>query len=219
MASDAGSSNSPSGAGTRSSAAAVIARQDRIPIWSLSYLFIGIIGIGFLFTFYDIFDVTVSFIQTCVQIVPGCTPVNASNYLGLPVELNLAGYVVGALILAPLADRFGRREMLLFTLVLTGLGSLYNAFFGIWLGLILTTPPTPFPIGLPFATATVSGPVFQGPGWRIMYGIGALLAVIGILLRFQLPESPRWLISRGRVDEADRIVTGMEERARRSVPD
>src|SRR5229473_7436309 len=253
-----------------SSAATVIARQDRIPIWSLSYLFIGIIGIGFLFTFFDIFDVTVSFIQTCFQIVPTCTPPTSANYLGLPVELNLAGYVVGALILAPLADRFGRREMLLFTLLLTGLGSLYNAFvpdytnfviartitgigigadlaivnayinevapgarrasytsmifimsalgafFGIWLGLILTTPPAPFPLGLPFA---VAGPMFQGNGWRIMYGIGAILALVGILLRFQLPESPRWLISRGRVDEADRIVTGMEERARRSVPD
>src|SRR6266566_8829613 len=244
MASEAGSTSTPlTGSG---SAAGVIARQDRIPIWSLSYLFIGIIGVGFLFTFFDIFDVTVSFIQTCTQIVPGCIPPTAANYLGLPVELNLAGYVVGALILAPLADRFGRREMLLFTLVLTGLGSLYNAFvgdytnfviartitglgigadlalvnayinemaptasrarytslifimsslgafFGIWLGLILTTPPAPFPFGLSFALA----PGFQGSGWRFMYGIGALLALIGVLLRFQLPESPRWLISR-----------------------
>src|SRR5260221_9508437 len=98
------------GAGT--TAAAVIARQDRIPTWALSYLFIGIIGVGFLFTFFDIFDITVSFIQTCTQIVSGCTPVNPANYLGLPVELNLAGYVVGALILAPLADRFDRRETL-----------------------------------------------------------------------------------------------------------
>jgi len=126
-----------------SSAAAVIARQDRIPIWSLSYLFIGIIGIGFLFTFYDIFDVTVSFIQTCVQIVPGCTPVNASNYLGLPVELNLAGYVVGALILAPLADRFGRRDMLLFTLLLTGIGSLYTAFVGDYTNFVIARTVLP----------------------------------------------------------------------------
>src|SRR6266536_5770685 len=270
MAYEADSSSILSGAYTRSKAAGVIARQDRIPIWSLSYLFVGIIGIGFLFTFYDIFDITVSFIQTCTQIVPGCNPANSSTYLGLPVELNLAGYVVGALALSPLADRFGRRNMLVFTLLLTGLGSLYTAFvsdytsfiiartitgigigadlalvntyinemapvsgrarytalifimsalgafFGIWLGLILTTPPAPFPLGLPFA---VAGPMFQGNGWRIMYGIGALLALVGILLRFQLPESPRWLISRGRVDEADRIVTSMEERARMSLPD
>ncbi|MEO9030422.1 MAG: MFS transporter, partial [Ktedonobacteraceae bacterium] len=251
-----------------STAAAVIARLDRIPIWSLSYLFIGIIGLGFLFTFFDIFDINVSFIQTCTQIVPGCIPPTSANFLGLPIELNLAGYVIGALILAPIADRFGRRNLLLFTLILTGLGSLYNAFvpdytnfvvartitglgigadlalvnayinevapntgrarytslifilsalgafLGIWLGLILTTPPAPFPLGLSFAAA---GPAFQGNGWRIMYGIGALLALVGVLLRSQLPESPRWLISRGRVDEADKIVADMEARALRRV--
>src|SRR5215472_1704058 len=108
-------------AGTLSTGAGIIARQDRIPIWSLSYLFIGIIGIGFLFTFFDIFDINVSFIQTCTQIVQGCLPglppgvtqtppglVLASDKIGLPTLLNLAGYVVGALILSPLADRVGR---------------------------------------------------------------------------------------------------------------
>ncbi|HUI72799.1 MAG TPA: MFS transporter [Spirochaetia bacterium] len=253
--------SSRSGAG--SPAAAIIARQDRIPIWSLSYLFIGIIGAGFLFTFFDIFDINVSFIQTCIQLIPGSSPRTAASYLGLPLLLNLAGYVVGALILAPLADRFGRRDMLLVTLVLTGLGSLYNAFvqsyatfiiaraitgmgigadlalvatyinevapnngrakymslifimsslgafLGIWLGLLLTTPATKFPLGLPFAVAS------QGfeTGWRWMYGIGAFLALIGLVLRFRLPESPRWLISRGRVDEAEKIVREMEQRA------
>ncbi len=52
MASEAGGIPSPlSRAG--SNAAAVIARQDRIPIWSLSYLFIGIIGMrtGLIFSF------------------------------------------------------------------------------------------------------------------------------------------------------------------------
>src|ERR1041384_6366203 len=94
--------------GARSTAASVIARLDRIPIWSLSYLFIGIIGVGFLFTFFDIFDINVSFIQTCTQIVAGCLPglptglthappgtVLASDKLGLPVLLNLVGYVIG----------------------------------------------------------------------------------------------------------------------------
>ena len=265
MASETGNTSSPLPAGSmpRTTAAAVIARQDRIPIWSLSYLFIGIIGIGYLFTFFDIFDINVSFIQSCIALVPGCTPPTAANYLGLPLLLNLLGYVVGALILSPLGDRYGRRDILLITLVLTGVGSLYNAFvgdytnfviartitgigigadlalvntyinevapsggrakyaslifimsslgsvLGIWLGLILTTSPEHFPLGLPFA---VAGPGFES-GWRWMYGIGALLALIGLLLRFRLPESPRWLISRGRVDEADQIVSSMEERA------
>jgi hypothetical protein len=55
MASEAGGISHPV-AGAGSTAAAVIARQDRIPTWALSYLFIGIIGVGFLFTFLDYFQ-------------------------------------------------------------------------------------------------------------------------------------------------------------------
>src|SRR6266480_5317347 len=83
-------------------AASIIARQDRIPVWSLPRLSIGIIGLGFFFTFFDIGDINVSFIQTCTQIVPGCIPHTASSYIALPVLLNLVGYVVGALVLSPL---------------------------------------------------------------------------------------------------------------------
>ena len=46
---------------TDNSAGMLIARLDRIPVWSLPGLFVGIIGVGFLFTFYDIFDINVSF--------------------------------------------------------------------------------------------------------------------------------------------------------------
>ncbi|MGH2930203.1 MAG: MFS transporter, partial [Solirubrobacteraceae bacterium] len=92
--------------------------------------------------------------------------------------------------------------------------SALGAFFGIWVGLLLTTGPTPFPLGLPFALA---GSSFSF-GWRIMYAIGAVLALVGVLLRFQLPESPRWLVSRRRVDDAETVVRGMEERASRRHP-
>jgi MFS family permease len=185
---------------------------------------------------------------------------------------NLIGYVIGALSLGPLADRFGRRDMLLVTLLITGLGSLYTAFttdyttfiiartitgigigadlaivntyinevaprggrakytsfifissalgafLGIWLGLYLTTPAAPFPLGLRFAQVVVDPKtgVFQGDGWKIMYIVGAALALVGILLRVQLPESPRWLVSRGRLEEADAVVERMEQRASRS---
>ena len=105
----------------------LIARLDRIPVWSLPGLFIGIIGVGFLFTFYDIFDINVSFIQTCTQIVPNCTPHSTANYIGLPVLLNLVGYVIGTLVLSPLADRAGRRDLLLVTMVITGIGSVLTA--------------------------------------------------------------------------------------------
>ncbi|MGC8630673.1 MAG: sugar porter family MFS transporter [Thermoplasmata archaeon] len=38
--------------------------------------------------------------------------------------------------------------------------------------------------------------------WRWMYGLGAIPAVILLALRFYLPESPRWLLIQGRVNEA-----------------
>ena len=81
----------------------------------------------FFFTFYDIFDINVSFIQTCTQIVPNCTPPSAASYIGLPVLLNLVGYVIGTLVLSPLADRAGRRDLLLVTMVITGLGLVLTA--------------------------------------------------------------------------------------------
>ena len=35
----------------------IIARANRIPVWSLPTAFLGIIGLGYFFTFYDISDI------------------------------------------------------------------------------------------------------------------------------------------------------------------
>ena len=64
-------------------------------------------------------------------------------------------------------------------------------------------------MGLPFA---VAGPGFAY-GWRIMYLIGGALALVGVLLRFQLPESVRWLIARGQLEAAATVIGMMERRA------
>jgi MFS family permease len=92
--------------------------------------------------------------------------------------------------------------------------SALGAVAGIWLGLWLTTPPTPLPLGLPFALAGAN----LEYGWRIMYAIGGLLAVIGIMLRVQLPESPPWLITQGRIEEAHQVVRMMEAIAKARGP-
>ena len=109
--------------------AEIIARQDRIPIWALSYLFIGILGIGYVFVFFDIFNINATFIQTALTLGWATSPTSTTiaNLESFVVLVNLIGYVVGALILSPLSDRFGRREMLIVTLLITGLGSIFNA--------------------------------------------------------------------------------------------
>ena len=112
----------------RRSAAHLTARLDRIEVWALPYSAIILIGLGLVFTLFATFDINVSFVQTCVQLQPGCTPAGAFGHLTAPVVLNLAGYVAGTLVLSPLSDRVGRRNTLMITMVLGGLGSLYSAF-------------------------------------------------------------------------------------------
>lgn len=47
-------------------------------------------------------------------------------------------------------------------------------------------------------------------GWRICFLIGGALALPILLMRLWIPESPRWLITRGRTDEAAAIVHNIE---------
>ncbi|HVW40090.1 MAG TPA: MFS transporter [Amycolatopsis sp.] len=49
-------------------------------------------------------------------------------------------------------------------------------------------------------------------GWRIGFFIGPVLGLIIIFLRRSIPESPRWLMTHGRNDEAERTVDEIEER-------
>jgi putative MFS transporter len=51
-------------------------------------------------------------------------------------------------------------------------------------------------------------------GWRIMFVFGALGAVIVYFLRRSLPESPRWLESVGRNEEAEKVAERFESEAK-----
>ena len=73
-------------------------------------------------------------------------------------------------------------------------------------------------LGLPLLGLLASLLVTKAPlgleGWRWLFIIGALGAAIVWFMRRGLPESPRWLESVGRVQEANTIVESMEAEAR-----
>jgi MFS family permease len=49
--------------------------------------------------------------------------------------------------------------------------------------------------------------------WRYLFILGGLIALIVLWFRRRIPESPRWLASRGRDAEAEAIVTALEQSA------
>ncbi len=221
----------------------LLARLDRLPVWPLPWTYLAIIGIGYFFTFYDITDVGLAmpavarqfqltdseslFVVVAVGLIGyiagsivigglsdrvgrfsmllvtmAITAVGsfgdaASNNLlilaafrfitgiGLGADLNLVSTYVSEL--APAARR-GRITVLTF---LVG---------------ILGQSVTPF-----VALALV--PRSAG-GWRWLFAIGGIIAVIALLVRLELPESPRWLVQHGQVDRARELIDRMESSVR-----
>ena len=64
-----------------------------------------------------------------------------------------------------------------------------------------------------------SGGHMQTVGWRWAFAIGSVLGVAVLLLRLGVPESPRWLMLRGREEEADKITRQIEETVSKGKPD
>src|SRR4029077_6947973 len=53
-------------------------------------------------------------------------------------------------------------------------------------------------------------------GWRLAFLMGPVLALVVIVVGRTLPESPRWLMTHGRVEEAERELAKIEDAVRKS---
>lgn len=51
-------------------------------------------------------------------------------------------------------------------------------------------------------------------GWRVAFFIGAALGLVILFMRLWIPESPRWLMTHGRANEAEAIVARIEQEFR-----
>ena len=82
------------------------------------------------------------------------------------------------------------------------IGLIYQSLF-IW-GAALTPA-----IGV--AVFTLVG---QDPGWRVLFILGGIPALVALYACWALPESARWLADKGRYDEAEKLVAGIEAEPR-----
>ena len=76
---------------------------------------------------------------------------------------------------------------------------------GKWLGLMTVFVVT----GLPVA-ALLGTLIIPSLGWRAMFVLGGIGALVVWYLRKKLPESPRWMESVGRTGEADALLSAIE---------
>ena len=53
-------------------------------------------------------------------------------------------------------------------------------------------------------------------GWRLAFLMGPVLAIVVIVVARTLPESPRWLMTHGRLEEAERNIAKIEEQVIKS---
>jgi MFS family permease len=54
-------------------------------------------------------------------------------------------------------------------------------------------------------------------GWRLIFGLGGVMALAILFVRRTLPESPRWLLTHGRAEEAEEIVSSIERTVMREA--
>ncbi|MBK1787631.1 sugar porter family MFS transporter [Prauserella cavernicola] len=158
--------------------------------------------------------------------------------VGLVVSAALAGAMLGALVVGPLSERYGRRAMLALAAVLFGLGALgagiapatgvlvtARLVLGVAVGIATATIPVyiseiaparsrgslsglfqlMITIGV-LSSSVVSVLLRPLEAWRWMFVIGAFPAILMLAGVFFLPESPRWLVKRGREDEARLVL-------------
>ncbi|KAA6465113.1 MFS transporter [Acidobacteria bacterium AB60] len=73
-------------------------------------------------------------------------------------------------------------------------------------------------IGSLAAMFLLAGHLPQNTGWRYAFGVGGSLGILVLILRLFVPESPRWLMLRGREEQAGKVVGGIENAAAHGSP-
>src|SRR5258708_5777257 len=215
------------------------ARLDRLPISSFHYRIFWLVGAGMFFDGYDLYvagGVLASAVQTKFSTVPQNLQFISLTFVGMTLGALITGfgghkfgrrftYQINLLIfgLASLAAALAQdMNQLIACRFVQGLGlgaeivvgySTLTEFVppktrGRWLSFMAFLVVAGFP-----TTAILGYLIIPTWGWRPMFVIAGVGSLVVWYLRKNLPESPRWLESQGRAEEAEALIEAIEKEA------
>lgn len=220
----------------------ITARIERVPYNRFHSRIVAILGIGQLYDAFDVYVISVVAIGITSFVVTDATIgfIVSASYVGQLVGSLVMGYVsevygrkvafnwsLGSFGLLSIAAAFSWNvESLVWIRIFQGIGigalpPIAGAMFSEFLrahhrGKIGMLFQTLYPIGVMLSPllGVASFALFPGEiAWRVLFLFGGVPVILAVIAHYYLPESPRWLASRGRLAEAEKIVAAMEAQA------
>ncbi|CAN7780888.1 MFS transporter [Paraburkholderia hospita] len=211
-------------------------RLDRLPICSFHWKILGLIAGG---AFLDAFDIYLANGAVAAMVKQGFTDLRhgamfvSATFVGMMIGAYAAGHIgdrlgrrysyqvnLGIFGLASIAACFAPNiEWLIVLRFIMGVGLgaelvvaagtlaefVPPATRGKWVSLLAIIINS----GL-FAALAAGYWIIPNLGWRYMFAIAGIGALIVWFLRHRMPESPRWLESTGQLDEAEATLAAIE---------
>lgn len=217
-------------------------QMDNAPMGTTHWWVLGLVAAGY---FCDVIDYTI-----LGALIPDMVKDNFMSQAqgGLIGTATLAGLFLGALGQGEFTDRFGRKAVYQFNLLLFGLATIAGAWAPSYDWLVLcrflaglglgAEQPLCFSYTAEYAPKRIRGRIialmqFIGGawpwpvgaifvfffrdviGWRGIWTVVGIFALVIFVLRFSLPESPRWLATHG---QGQRALDLLQRMGLRSVP-